>query len=99
LERQHRPNLELPLEKGGAREEVEKMKNRFVGIITVTFPDGYIEKCVIKERVEKGKENFLNLVKEYGLLILEHAPKGKVKLNYKGDFAKTIAEHLKEREK
>jgi len=31
------------------------MKNRFVGVITVTFPDGHVEKCKVKERAEKGK--------------------------------------------
>lgn len=75
------------------------MKNRFVGMITVTFPDGFVEKCLIKERVDKGKEHFLSLVGEYGQRILQETPKGKVKLTYKGDFARRLGESLRKIEK
>jgi hypothetical protein len=73
------------------------MKNRFVGEITVTFADGYVEECMVKERVDKGKQHFLDMVREYSQLILKEAPKdGHVKLNYKGDFAREIAECMGE---
>lgn len=72
------------------------MKNRFAGVIRVTFADGHVEKCVVKERVDKGKGHFLSLVSLYGQLILKEAPKDShVKLNYKGDFAREIAEHIR----
>jgi len=73
---------------------------RFLGIITVTFPDGYIEKCQVKERVDKGKEHFIKTVAEYATIILKHTPhhdkdlKGTVKLTYKGDFLMTIYDLL-----
>jgi len=73
------------------------MKSRFAGVITVTFADGHVETCLIKERAEKGKQHFLNIASEYGQLILKVAPKGKVKLNYKGDFAKAIADILRKK--
>lgn len=70
------------------------MKNRFVGVIRVTFTDGHVETCVIKEKLAKGKGHFLNLVKEYGQTVLKQAPEGKVKLNYRGDFAREMAEYM-----
>jgi len=74
------------------------MKNRFVGVITVTFPDGWTEKCVIKQKADKGKEQFLNTIADYGKTIISSIPKdqkGKVTFKYKGDFYKEIYEELK----
>jgi hypothetical protein len=71
------------------------MKSRFVGVITVRFPDDYVEKCLVKERADKGKEHFLKTVSEYADLILNATPKGNVKLIYKGDFAPFIYDALR----
>jgi len=79
-------------------KENEKMKNRFVGVITVTFPDGHVEKCLVKERIDKGKAHFIDTVREFGQLILNEVPKDShVKLNYKGDFAREMHEHMRKR--
>lgn len=76
------------------------MRSRFVGVITVTFADGYVEKCLVKERVEKGKQHFINTISEWGQLILKEAPKDShVKLNYRGDFVRQIAERMGKTEK
>jgi len=72
------------------------MKNRFVGVITVTFPDGYVEKCLVRERADKGKEYFIKMVGHYATTILKDTPKhdkqlkGNVKLTYQGDLLRTI---------
>lgn len=74
------------------------MRNRLVGFITVAFEDGHVEKCVVKERAEKGKQHFLATVEECSRLILKEAPKNShVKLKYKGDFALDIAECFEEK--
>jgi len=71
------------------------LKNRFVGVIRVTFADGHVETCVVKERAKMGKQHFLSLVREFGQLILKEAPKDShVKLNYRGDFAREMAEYM-----
>jgi len=74
------------------------MKTRFVGIITVTFPDGYIEKCFIRQKVSKGNKQFLNTISDYAKLIVSMIPqdqKGKVTFKYKGDFYQEMYEALK----
>jgi len=74
------------------------MKNRFVGVITVTFPDGWTEKCVIKQKADKGKEQFLNTIADCGKIIIGSIPqdqKGKVTFKYKGDFYQEMYEELK----
>jgi len=75
------------------------MKSRFVGIITVTFPDGYVEKCFIKQKVSKGSQEFLHTVSDFAKIIVSTIPpnmKGKVTFKYKGDFYREIYEVLKE---
>lgn len=78
------------------------MKNRFVGVVAITFSDGYVEECVVKEKTAKGEEHFIKVISECALIILKQAPKGKVKFNYHGDLAEEIGiawqEHLKETE-
>lgn len=49
------------------------MKNRFVGELTVKFPDGYIEKCRIIEKQAKGKAHFIETVHRRFERILESA--------------------------
>jgi len=74
------------------------MKSRFVGIITVTFPDGYAEKCLIRQKTSKGKKQFLDTISDYGKIIVSSIPpdqKGKVTFKYKGDFYHQIYEELK----
>jgi len=74
------------------------MKNRFVGVITVTFPDGYVEKCFIRQKVTKGDKQFLHTVADFAKIIVSTIPKdqkGKVTFKYKGDFYKEIYEELK----
>jgi len=74
------------------------MKSRFVGIITVTFPDGYVEKCFIRQKANKGKEEFFDTISEYGKIIMSSIPKdmkGKVTFKYQGDFYREIYELLK----
>jgi len=74
------------------------MKSRFEGIITVIFPDGYVEKCFIRQRASKGKGEFFNTVSEYGTIIMSSIPKnmkGKVTFKYKGDFYREIYARLK----
>jgi hypothetical protein len=66
------------------------MKTRFVGKITVLFPDGYIEKCLVKEKTHKGESHFLGVVKQNVLTILKSCPKGPVKVTYNGDCAEQI---------
>jgi len=70
------------------------MKNRFVGKITVTFPDGYVEECVVKERSDKGRDHFIDVLKENIAKILEGCPEGKVKVGYRGDFSRQIQDGL-----
>lgn len=73
------------------------MKNRYVGIITVTFPDGYVERCLIRQKTNKGSQEFLSTIKEYTEKIFSEIPpdqKGRVTFKYKGDFYKEIYEHL-----
>jgi hypothetical protein len=64
----------------------------------VQFPDGYVEKCLIKERADKGKEHFIKTVTESAKIILKNATSGHVKLNYRGDLTPTIYELLKKTE-
>jgi len=74
------------------------MKSRFVGIITVTFPDGYVEKCFIRQKASKGKSEFFNTISDYGKIIMSSIPKdmkGKVTFKYKGDFYREIYKILK----
>lgn len=66
------------------------MKNRFCGFITVTFPDGYVEECLVKERAEKGKKHFLDVLKENVQTILSKCEKGNVNVKYRGDFVKEV---------
>jgi len=77
------------------------MKSRFVGIISVTFPDGYVKKCFIRQRASKGKGEFFNTVSQYGTIIMSSIPKnmkGTVTFKYKGDFYQEIYELLKKAE-
>jgi len=74
------------------------MKNRFVGIITVTFPDGYTEKCLIRQKASKGSKEFLHTVSDFAKIIVSTIPpnqKGKVTFKYKGDYYQEIYETLK----
>jgi len=79
------------------------MKNRFVGVILVIYPDGYEEKCFVKERKSKGKRHFMKVVSHSMLEIIFHSSKGgKVVVMYRGDFQEKLAEfmeHLKRHEK
>jgi len=70
------------------------MRNRFVGLITVTFPDGYIEECLVKERADKGSDHFIDVLKENIATILKQVPDGKVKVTYRGDFSRQIQQGL-----
>lgn len=70
------------------------MKNRFCGLITVIFPDGYVEECLVRERALKGQKHFINAVKENLQKILSQCEKGNVKVKYNGDFAKELGEGL-----
>lgn len=77
---------------------MNKMKNRFVGIITVTFPDGYVEKCLIRQKVNKGNKQFIDTVADFAKIIVSMIPqdqKGKVTFKYKGDFYQEMYEALK----
>jgi hypothetical protein len=74
------------------------MKNRFIGKITVTFPDGYVEECVVKERSDKGRDHFIDVLKENIAKILEQSPEGKVKVTYRGDFSRQIQDGLSKTE-
>jgi hypothetical protein len=73
---------------------VVPMKNRFVGLITVTFPDGYVEKCIIKAKAAKGSGNFVAAISGVTKTILKQVPKGHVKVTYRGDLAPEINEAL-----
>lgn len=75
------------------------MKNRFVGLITVTFPDGYEEKCMVKEKAVKGEDHFMKAVKGNIVQILRSCGEGNVKVNYKGDLARTLYNELSWKEK
>jgi len=70
------------------------MKNRFVGIIKVTFPDGYEETCGVRERASKGEAHFINIVQQNMEEILAAIESGNVKVSYKGDFSRQIYEGL-----
>jgi len=70
------------------------VKNRFVGIIKVTFPDGYEETCDVRERASKGGAHFINVVQQNLEAILSAIESGNVKVSYKGDFARSIYEGL-----
>jgi len=76
------------------------MKNRFAGEIVVTFSDGYVERCIVKERADKGGSYFLDSIKEKLQLILNQIESekvnGKVKVAYRGDLARTIYKGLLE---
>lgn len=72
------------------------MKNRFVGLITVTFPDDYVEECIVKERESKGDRHFMQQVVEYTQLILKQVPEGHVNVKYRGDLAREIDDMLQE---
>lgn len=74
-------------------------KTRFKGVITITFPDGAIEKCVIQERVSKGKHHFLNVVieslktiLEQGANIFKDSPDRLAEVTYSGDFSEKFLE-------
>lgn len=71
------------------------MKNRFIGLITVTFPDGYVEQCTVKERADKGKKSFIDVLKKNLLTILAQCPEGNVNVKYKGDLGKEVYAGLK----
>ena len=72
-----------------------KMKNRFVGVIIVEYPDGYTEKCSIKERSDKGERNFLRVVAMAMVRILySTASNGRAALYYKGDFKDKVGEWM-----
>ena len=74
---------------------VVKVKNRFVGLVTVTFPDGYVEKCLVRERSSKGTAAFLQTVVESVRVILEAVqPRGRVKVTYRGSCSGEIAAGL-----
>jgi len=66
------------------------MKNRFIGLITVTFPDGYIEQCIVKEKVAKGEQHFIDVLKMNLSAILTGCPEGSVNVKYKGDLARKV---------
>jgi len=71
------------------------MKNRFIGLITVIFPDGYVEDCIVKEKADKGRDHFIDVLKENVTKILEQCPdEENVKVKYKGDFAGEIHDGL-----
>jgi len=72
------------------------MKNRFVGKITVIFPDGYIEECLVKERADKGRNHFIDVLQENVATILKQCPDGNVKVTYQGDFSREIQDGLLE---
>jgi len=69
---------------------------RFKGELTVTLSDGSVEHCHIQER---GRKNFGDRVQEDVKMILDNAPPGHVKINYKGDFAAGLYDSLKELER
>lgn len=75
------------------------MTGRLKGLITLTFSDGYIEKCEIKERADKGMEHFISLFKDAVIELMKDAEPGDIHLNYKGDFATEIYERFKMIEK
>ena len=74
------------------------MKNRYIGLITVTFPDNYKEQCLIIQKQTKGSEHFLTQTKGALTIILKTIPKGHVKVQYRGDFTKEIYKALKKQE-
>jgi len=71
---------------------------RLVGELTVVLPDGYVERCIIKER---GEKRYLERLKENLEIILKNSPKenGNIKINYSGPYAAGIYDFLKSREK
>jgi len=75
------------------------LKNKFRGIITVVFPDGYTEKCLVTQRSKKGGALFLGTVVDYAEIMLSSIPKdlkGKVVFKYSGDFCEVIHRTLRE---
>jgi len=70
---------------------------RFFGELTITLSDGYVERCIIRERREK---RFLERLKENVQIILENDPKAKrnITLNYRGYLAAEIYDCLKKKE-
>ncbi|VVB54741.1 Uncharacterised protein [uncultured archaeon] len=50
-----------------------QLKNRYVGDLTVKFPDGYTEKCRIREKTSKGAGHFIETVHLRFQNILESA--------------------------
>ena len=75
------------------------MKNRYIGLITVTFPDNYKEKCLIIQKQTKGSEHFLTQTKGALTIILKTIPEGHVKVKYRGDFTQEIYKALEKQEK
>ena len=71
------------------------MKNRFVGVIIAKYPDGYIEKCLIKERSDKGERNFLHVIASAMVRMLySTTSNGRATLYYKGDFKDEVGEWM-----
>lgn len=76
--------------------EVKTTKNRYSGLITVEFSDGYVERCLIWQHIDKGAQQFMSDVVEFAKIILAAAPTGKVKLKYRGDFFDKLASSFEE---
>jgi len=70
------------------------VKNRFVGILKVTFPDGYDEICTVREKSSKGETHFIDTIQQNLQIILSNIERGNVKVYYRGDFAKQIYDGL-----
>jgi len=66
------------------------VKNRFVGILKVTFPDGYEEMCAVREKSSKGETHFIDTIQQNLQIILSNIERGNVKVSYMGDFAGDI---------
>jgi len=67
---------------------------RFFGELTITLSDGYVERCIIKER---GQKRFIDRLKENIQIILQNDPNAKsdIEVKYRGDLAEAIYDYLR----
>jgi hypothetical protein len=65
---------------------------RYAGKLTVTFSDGSVEECAIKERSLK---RYVESLREALEMIVESSPGGKVKVKYHGPLNAAIHNALK----
>jgi len=73
------------------------LRKRLVGELTIIFPDGYEEKCTVRERSRRNFEN--RLIESLKTILESGQTQGKVKIKYRGAFAVGIYDMLKTKTK